>query len=113
MMTTAKTVRAKRSSNSNSKPRKKPKLPPHQYSLRLDNPNLPEPIIEKNLPHIVFHEGKFMLFRNKWKSKFRFREPFLAASYNAPNITNLQHILKKAYDRHSFGWYLRPSNRPR
>ena len=113
MTTTAKTVKGKSDLSKSSAPRKKPKLPPHQYSLRLDNPNHPPQIIEKNLPHIVYHEGKFMLFRNKWKSRFRYKEPWLAACLEAPNITNLQFILKRAYDKHSFGYYLRPSNRPR
>lgn len=94
-------------------PRKKPKLQSHQYSLRLDNPNLPERVIEKNLPHIIYHEGRWKLYRSKWKSKFRFKEPWIAACLSAPNVTNLQFILKRAFDRHSFGYYLRPSNRPR
>lgn len=48
---------------------KKRKLPPHQYCLRLIVHH--EPKIEKNLPHLVFYDGKWHLFRTKWKSQFR------------------------------------------
>lgn len=94
--------------------RKKAKLQPHQYSLRLDNPNLPPKVVDPSWkPHIIFHDGMWCLYRNKYKSQFRFKPPWLAACIQGANITTLQFVLKRTYDKWSFGYYLRPSNRPR
>lgn len=79
---------------------------PHQYSLGLRNPNTPEPVIDKNLPHVLFHEGKWMLFRNRWKSQFRFKRPWIAASICGTTIPQLRANLARAYDKASFGFYI-------
>lgn len=84
--------------------RKKRKLPPHQYCLRLVVPY--EPKIEKNLPHLIFHEGQWRLFRSKWKSKFR-TFPLVAAHVARPTIPELKQALPNVYDAWSFG-YQRP-----
>ena len=84
------------------RPRKRPHLGPHQYVLRLDNPNRPAPVIHKNLPHLVFYQGQWHLFRNRWKSQFR--EPRLwAAAISGTTITELKQRLSKARDRYRYG----------
>lgn len=83
--------------------RRKPKLPPYQYKLRF--PAAPRPIA-KNLPHLVFYDGAWHLYRSRWKSQWR-KHPYQAACITAPTISALQARLAKAWDRFSFGYGLR------
>lgn len=53
-------------------------------------------------PHIIFHNGQFHIYRNKWKSKYR--GPRLWAScISAPTIPELQRRMCKAWDGWKFG----------
>lgn len=80
---------------------------PYQYVLRFPSPP-PTPQINK--PHLVYYDGQWHLFRNKWKSQFR-GKPNHAACISGRFISVIEHRLEKDSDRGSFGYYLkkRPS----
>lgn len=82
-------------------PRKRPLRRPYQYRLGLRVP-VPPPKLEKNLPHLVFYEGKWHLFRSRWKSQFRGPQLY-AASISANTIPEVKQRLAKDPDRHRFG----------
>lgn len=79
----------------------KRKLPPHQYSLRLPAP-YKEPVVHKNLPHMVFYNGQWHLFRSRWKSRFRVA-PYIAAQIVEPTVADIKRRLNKQRD-YRFGY---------
>lgn len=82
--------------------RKKPKLPPHQYRLRLSVPQ-PAPVPQPPRAHLVFYGGQWHLFRNRWKSRWR-EPPCLARNITGNTIAEVKHRLAKASDRSSFSF---------
>ena len=80
---------------------KKRKLPPYQYKLRLRL--IPEPKRPTFYgPHIVYYDGQFHVYRNKWKSQFRGPKLY-AAAISAPTIRELTQKILKAHDGWRFG----------
>lgn len=76
---------------------------PHQYSLRLDNPNREVPTPVRVLPHIVKDSRGYHLFKSRWKSQFR--GPHLwAACITANSIRELKEKLAKDHDKYRFGY---------
>lgn len=81
------------------------KLPVYQYRLRLRVPiEPPPPPPAKNLPHIRYHNGKFHLFRNRYKSQY-VGPRLYAACISGVTISEVQQRLAKVYNRGSFGFY--------
>lgn len=79
----------------------KRKLKPYQYKLRFPPPPR-EPKVHHDKPHIIFFDGRFHVYRNKWKSQFR--GPQLWAScISGTSISELQHRMLKADDGYKFG----------
>ena len=73
---------------------------PYQYKLRLRVPTPPKPPV-KNLPHLVFYEGKWHLFRNRYKSQYR-GTPHYAATVSGVAIADITKQLHKPWV-HGFG----------
>lgn len=81
--------------------KRKKKLPVYQYKLPLRVPK--EPVKPKfNGPHIVFYDGQWHIYRNKWKSQFRGPKLY-AAAISAPTIPQLQHRIRKEHDGWRYG----------
>lgn len=79
-------------------------LNPYQYRLRLRTPYIapPLPLHSTPKPYILFKDGEFHIYRNKWKSQFR--GPNLwAACISAPTIPELQIRIRKAYNGWKYG----------
>ena len=86
-------------------PRAKPKYKvPYQYKLRLDNPNRPDPVIPAPKAHLVWHDGYWRLYRNKWKSQWR-TPPWSAACISGYTIPLVTARLRKAHDAWKYGYH--------
>ena len=91
------------------KARKNVKLHPLQYRLRfppLNDWEVPRQQ-RKNKgylggPYIVFYNGKWHVYRNRWKSQFR-GPRYVAAALTAPTIPELIECVRKSRDVR-FGW---------
>lgn len=53
-------------------------------------------------PYIVFHDGQWHVYRNRWKSQFR-SHPWHAAALSAPTLPELRARIAKCRDGR-FGW---------
>lgn len=73
----------------------KRKLPPYQYVLRFPSP-IPEPV--KQRAHLIFHNGRWKLFHNKWKAQF-VGPKYHAACISGNTIPDLINNLHKAHDK--------------
>jgi hypothetical protein len=57
-------------------------------------------------PHLIFHDGKWKLFRNWWKSAWSVLNPKNSAVYISGNtIAELRFHLKRCKDRRFGGGY--------
>jgi len=82
--------------------KRKRRLPPYQYKLRFPPIEKPK-VIHRQLPYLVFFDGKWHIFKNKWKSRFRGPSPWWASCISAPTIRELQTKMMKSCDGWKFG----------
>jgi hypothetical protein len=65
--------------------RSRPKLPPHQYVMRLVNPN---PKRQSPGPYLVYRSGMWKLYRSRWKCQGD-APGFHVGGVSAPTIPGL------------------------